>query len=328
MQLDPVGGGDALKWNANRALQAQKKKLKRGKRLLTDDEVAKGDGSGAKRKPKSSGTIVKSRYMQIDAKVSLKSRVQEQSIMRPPRPSSPKVNIRKLKDGLPSRRTMGPLLTMGSSCLESSNLGGVFHSTVLDGHSIHPDCPDISVIKDEVLPANEEEREERDPAMQTFTFILAFLTAKIEHNTKKLKEEAERKILIVMEKEQQLRSEVNQKKRKYLLQKKQTELNAVLDLQMEALGPVASAAKAFADEYSSFATAIDATRHKLPVKHVHIGEDAEQFLNDAGTYLNASKQILEQYTESVSSDCEALTTSLEDMNKMANEISLDLKRYQ
>lgn len=51
-------------------------------------------------------------------------------------------------------------------------------------------------------------------------------------------------------------------------------------MQIEALSPVAAAANTFAEEYKSFATAVDATRHKLPVKNVHIGEDPEQFLGE------------------------------------------------
>lgn len=51
-------------------------------------------------------------------------------------------------------------------------------------------------------------------------------------------------------------------------------------MQIEALAPVAAAANTFAEDYKSFATAIDATRHKLPVKNVHIGEDADQFLGE------------------------------------------------
>lgn len=51
-------------------------------------------------------------------------------------------------------------------------------------------------------------------------------------------------------------------------------------MQIEALSPVAAAANTFAEEYKSFATAVDATRHTLPVKNVHIGEDPEQFLGE------------------------------------------------
>ncbi len=51
-------------------------------------------------------------------------------------------------------------------------------------------------------------------------------------------------------------------------------------MQIEALGPVAAAVNTFTEDYKSFATAIDATRHSLPVKNVDIGEDADQFLGE------------------------------------------------
>lgn len=47
-----------------------------------------------------------------------------------------------------------------------------------------------------------------------------------------MREEAERNILSVMEKEQQLRAQVNQKKRQYLLLEKQKQLNGLLDVQV------------------------------------------------------------------------------------------------
>lgn len=47
-----------------------------------------------------------------------------------------------------------------------------------------------------------------------------------------MREEAERNILAVMEKEQQLSAQVNRKKRQYLLLEKQKQLNSLLDLQV------------------------------------------------------------------------------------------------
>ncbi|RXN09269.1 HAUS augmin-like complex subunit 8 isoform X1 [Labeo rohita] len=149
---------------------------------------------------------------------------------------------------------------------------------------------------------------------------------KIQHNTRKLREEAERNILAVMEKEQQLSAQVNRKKRQYLLLEKQKQLNSLLDLQIEALAPVAAAANTFTEEYKSFATAVDATRHKLPVKNVHIGEDAGQFLDKAVECLNQSERVLQHYTKDIPTDCEASTASLREMKDTASEISQQLTR--
>uniref|UniRef100_A0A8C1X999 Si:ch211-153a8.4 n=1 Tax=Cyprinus carpio TaxID=7962 RepID=A0A8C1X999_CYPCA len=280
--------------------------------LSTENEASSGNNSGARRKSKALGTIVKSRYMQTETKAP------QQSMLMPPTPSSPRVSIPRK----PSRRTESSL-TDNDSALEASNVGGnVFQSTVLDGHCIRPDF-DVSVIKGVVLLSTADPNtEERDLAMETF--LLAFLTAKIEHNTRKMREEAERNILAVMEKEQQLSAQVNRKKRQYLLLEKQKHPSSFM--QIEALAPVAAAANTFAEEYKSFTTAIDATRHKLPGKNVHIGEDAGQFLDKAVECLNQSAQVLEHYTKDIPTDCEASTECLREMKHTANEISQQLTR--
>lgn len=295
------------------------------KNLSTENEASNGNNSGARRKTKT--TVVKSRYMQTETKAPVKSVLQQQSTLKPPKPSSPRVNnTRKTKDSVLSRRTMGIDSTLVSSLLESSNLGGsVFQSTVLDGHCIRPDF-DVSVIKDKVPPPStaDPKNEDRDIGMETF--LLAFITANMEHSNRKLREEAEKNILTVMQKEQQQHTEVNPKKRQYLLLQKQKELNSLLDLQIEALTPVAAEANTFAEEYKSFATAIDATRHKLPVKDVHIGEDAGQFLDEAVKCLNESENVLKQYTKDIPTDCEASTVCLRDIKNRAIDISQQLTR--
>nr|XP_055044429.1 HAUS augmin-like complex subunit 8 isoform X1 [Misgurnus anguillicaudatus] len=302
------------------------------KNLSTDNDSNSGNNSGARRKTKTSGTIVKSRYMQTEPKAPAKNSIQQQSTLLPPRPSSPRVaNTRKPRDYTLSRRTMSSLPDNDSppvttSILESSHLGGtVLQSTVLDGHCMRPDF-DLSVIKEKFAPpsATDLKNDERDISMEMF--LLAFLTAKIEHKNKKLREEAERNILTVMDKEQQLRLQVHRKKRQYLLLEKQKQLNGLLDLQIEALGSVASAASGFSEEYKSFATAIDATRHKLPVRNVHIGENAEQFLDKAVRCLNQSECVLQKYTQGIPTDSEASTECLGEMKNSAHDISKQLTR--
>lgn len=48
--------------------------------------------------------------------------------------------------------------------------------------------------------------------------------------------------------------------------------------QIAALTPVAEAAKQFTKDYKYFATAIDTTRHELPVKNFYIDGDRREFL--------------------------------------------------
>lgn len=48
--------------------------------------------------------------------------------------------------------------------------------------------------------------------------------------------------------------------------------------QITALTPVAATASQFTEEYKTFASAIDTTRHELPVKNLYLEEDREEFL--------------------------------------------------
>ncbi|CAK6955398.1 HAUS augmin-like complex subunit 8 [Scomber scombrus] len=280
---------------------------------------ANNSGNGAaKNTSKPSGTAVKSRYMQSAEKSSLSKSI-SRSNDSGGLPSSPKPSGVKPKVGNPLRQTMTPQalgMSMMSRETEPSLLGkSVLQSTFSDGHCFRPDF-DISVIKDKTVKENAVEPE-RNPEIQKTdiemqTFLLAYLTAKMESNTAKLKAEAEARILQMMEEEEVLRNEVYEKKRQYLFMEKDRNVNELLDLQIAALTPVAEAAKHFTKEYKSFATAIDTTRHELPVKNFYIDGDRSEFLNKAEPCLKESEKLLVECT----GDHKDNSTSLECLREM------------
>lgn len=49
-------------------------------------------------------------------------------------------------------------------------------------------------------------------------------------------------------------------------------------LQIEMLSPYEAVAERFKEQYKTFATALDTTRHELPVKSVHLDGDGQRFL--------------------------------------------------
>lgn len=75
----------------------------------------------------------------------------------------------------------------------------------------------------------------------TFEFVLVsvffscWCFIQIENSTQKLKEEAERNLITLMEEEEKLRSKVMNKKRQCLHLEKQQQLNDLLDLQVTFL---------------------------------------------------------------------------------------------
>ncbi|KAK1801666.1 hypothetical protein P4O66_022301, partial [Electrophorus voltai] len=286
------------------------------------NDASCGNNSGARRKTKPSGTFVKSRYMLTERKTLSKNNMQNESVLMPLKPASPKVGSGcKPRVGTSTRRT----ISGAHNILETSGFGSsILQSTALDGHCMPPDF-DVSVIKENAaapppraVDPNTQKRNVLD------TFLLAFLTAKIEHNTQKLKEEAERNLLIVMQEEDKLRTTLASKKRKYLLLEKQKQLDDLLDLQIEALTPLAETAKQFTGEYKAFATAIDTTRHELPVKNLHIEEDGSKFLDKAVVCLNQTRTVLEQYTKGLLTDSESSAECLREMKNTAHEIDQQL----
>uniref|UniRef100_A0A3P8UDR7 HAUS augmin-like complex, subunit 8 n=1 Tax=Amphiprion percula TaxID=161767 RepID=A0A3P8UDR7_AMPPE len=297
--------------------------------------TSKANNSGnGKKTVKSSGTIVKSRYMQAAAEktsLSKSNSLTNESFAAPLKPASPKPSSVKPKVGTPPRRSVAPR-TLAASMIsretEPSLLGkSILQSTFSDGHCFRPDF-DISAIKEKTMIENTAERE-RNPEnekrlVEMQTFLLAYLTAKMEHNTAKLKAEAEVKILQAMEEEAMLYNEVKEKKRQYLLAEKKRKINEVLDLQIAALTPVADAAKQFTNDYKSFATSVDTTRHELPVKNFYIDGDRKEFLDKAESCLKDSEKLLMECTEGDHKDNSTSLECLKEMKMTSKDISQQL----
>lgn len=310
--------------------ESQKPTASDSKSSNVGSENTKANNSGTTKKTKSGGTIVKSRYLQTveKASVSKSNSLTNESVVVPPRSASSTPGGVRPRVGPPPKRSMTPQALptpMMSSLLEPSQLGKeVLQATMLDGHSICPDF-DGSVIKDRTVvqgtaePERNIENEKQDIEMQTL--LLTYLTAKMEHNTKKLKVEAEGHILAVMEEEEQLRKEVHEKKRRYLLLEKNKQMHELLDLQIAALTPVADAAKQFTEEYKSFATAVDTTRHELPVKNLHVEGDRREFLDRAEACLKESEEALLQCTLGSQQDNHTSTECLRGMKTATQDIS-------
>ncbi|XP_076009401.1 HAUS augmin-like complex subunit 8 isoform X2 [Genypterus blacodes] len=286
-------------------------------------------GAPGKKQVKTSGTIVKSRYMQSAEKSSLSksNSLTNESVSVPPRPSSPKPSSVRPKLCTPPRRSVAPS-SLASG--EPSFLGkSVLQSTFSDGQCFRPNF-DISVIKEKTVVENAAEPE-RNPEVdkriiEMQTFLLAYLTAKMESNTAKLKAEAETRLMQEMEEEEALHNEFHGKMRQYVLMEKEKIINELLDIQISALTPVAEAAKNFTKEYKTFGTAVDITRHELPVKNVYIEGDRGEFLDKAEACLKESETLLLECTQG---DHQENSTSLECLRNMktaSQDISQQLLR--
>ncbi|MBN3303190.1 HAUS8 protein, partial [Amia calva] len=257
-----------------------------------------------------------------------------QSISVVPRPGTPtKLGApNKPSSGTPTRRSMAPQsiatpFSMMSSMLEPSQPGiNVLQSTILDGHCFRPEF-DVSSINEKAVMENAADPEEVKEMLENQTFLLAYLTSKIENNTQRLREEAERCLLAVMEEEERLRSAVQEKKRQFLLREKERQLDDLLDLQIAVLTPVVAAADQFKQQYKAFATAVDTTRHELPVHNVQMEGDRKEFLGRAETCLRETECLLrEAWVQPTAGDQERAGSLLKEVKETAQEIDKELAR--
>ncbi|KAM4574962.1 HAUS augmin-like complex subunit 8 [Fundulus diaphanus] len=295
--------------------------------------VKANSNAAARKAVRPGGTIVKSRYLQSAEKASLSksNSLTNESTALPQRPSSPKPTSVKSKVGTPTKCTTTPQALGESTSSRDADPSflrrSILQSTFTDGHCFRPDF-DISVIKDKTVienakePERHPENEKRVVEMQTF--LLTYLTAKMESNTAKFKAEAEAKLLQKMKEERRLHSTVKEKKCQYLLMEKKKQLNDLLDNQIDMLTPVAEGANQFTKDYNCFASAVDTTRHELPVKNFYINGDGREFLEKAEACLKETETLLQECTHG---DHVGNSTSLECLREMktkSKEISQQL----
>ncbi|KAI1882836.1 hypothetical protein AGOR_G00239010 [Albula goreensis] len=288
-----------------------------------------GNNSGTRKKTKPEGKIVKSRYQQaVNVKSAVKTPAKDspgslKSASSRSAGGQNRSSTTHPKQSLSGQSVLNPP-SLSSSTLEPSILGGNLQSTVLDGHCVRPEF-DLSVIEERMASENMD-MESAKELLEHQTFLMAYLTAKMESNTQKLKEEAERNLLAMMEEEEKLRQRVHKKKQQHLLLEKRKQRGELLDLQNTALAPVSAAAQQFTQDYQTFATALDTTRHELPVKSFHIQGDKRDFLEKVETCLQESEAVLRGCESGARPESERALDLLRAMKEHTQQLGQELSR--
>ncbi|XP_072260781.1 HAUS augmin-like complex subunit 8 isoform X2 [Pyxicephalus adspersus] len=252
-------------------------------------------------KKKKAPKLVKSRYMQYDKpKVAKKPNLENSTVS-----SAGKVSERG-GNSTPTRRSIAPQRMKAATAMNASVADGSLlwkedlQSTLLEGHKfVRPEL-DFSVINDKTLqkltPKFSSTSEQRKPRKDTApvnhvpsdiidmcesqTMLFTYLTLKMQRNIKRLEEKAERNLLLAIEEKNQLQEKVYQLKRDLSLNRSEIQVNELLEKQAEGLVPSAAAIKPFKDSYTSFATAVDCTRHQLPINNIHVVGTRQRYLGD------------------------------------------------
>ncbi|KAG5275828.1 hypothetical protein AALO_G00125010 [Alosa alosa] len=273
--------------------ELQKSILGDGRNGVSGNENVSGN-SGTRKKVKPVVTTVKSRYMQTTGK-------------KPqPKPATPK----KASHDTILQET-------------SVNCDGVLQSTILAGHALRPDFDMSAIVEKPSTPGpRNTETTESKSKVELQAFLDTYMAAKLDHNTIIMREEAEKELLAMMEAEREMQVAGRKKKRQYHLRAKQNQLNSLSDAQIAALSPVAAVASQFTQNYQMLATAVDATRHELPVKNLHMEDNREEFLEKTESCLKRSEELLQQHMNVMEQGSES---ACENLNRIKNS-ALDLNQ--
>ncbi|XP_020636706.3 HAUS augmin-like complex subunit 8 [Pogona vitticeps] len=221
---------------------------------------------------------------------------------------------------------------------------GVLQSTMVDSHaSIRPDL-EFSAINEKLrhrtpISKNSTEgaSEKKQPLVSTApddliemldsqALLLIYASIKIEKNLSRLEEKAERNLLTLSEEVEKLQKEAHRKKRKLQHQQKQQDLAEALDRQLEALGPLAQQAARFKDQYQHFATALDATRHELPVKDIYLGENKSRYLDDLQERLTWAQKVLAETVQEHTAENGRAVGLAKELEEVSLKVDAELPR--
>ncbi|XP_019497337.1 PREDICTED: HAUS augmin-like complex subunit 8 isoform X1 [Hipposideros armiger] len=291
--------------------------------------------SGAKPKGRriQGGKVVESRYLQYEKK-----------------------NTKKAL-GTDALKTSGKMPESGrkpSSLQKSKENSGIFgkgdlQSTLLEGHGTAPPDLDLSSINEKSMlrktPQLEKKMSKKTEStsfsasrkknpdlseamemMESQTLLLTLLAIKMENGLAAFEEKAEKNLLTMCQEKEKLQKKVHQLKRQLLLRQRKRELLAVLNAQIEMLSPYEVVAERFKEQYKTLATALDTTRHELPVRSVYLDGDRQQFLDDLQQELTTTLHLLGELEIGSSDENEKVLNLLSELKEVTQKKDVELRR--
>ncbi|XP_063259420.1 HAUS augmin-like complex subunit 8 isoform X2 [Prinia subflava] len=304
------------------------------------------------------GRFVQSRYLQFDKKDSKKvPRVPSSDVaQRKDASSSSSSSNTSLSSSRTKARSVPSQKRQTSAGADHSSLNqsgfekGDLQSTLLDeGKMKLPDL-DISAIHDKSdskksscsesasgedseinktsRVSDKKTRDSRDvmAELESETLLLTFLRIKAEKRVAKVEEIAEKDLLMLCEEKRREQRRLWELKREVLLKETEEKLNETLDKQIEVLSPLVAVCEQFKEQYKSFAASLDATRHELPIKNIHVEGDKQTYLDELGKQLMITQELLTEVMPNHSEDCEKALGALKELKEVSQQLSKGLQR--
>ncbi|NXY45455.1 HAUS8 protein, partial [Ceuthmochares aereus] len=145
-------------------------------------------------------------------------------------------------------------------------------------------------------------------------------------NLAKLEEKAEENLIMLCEEKMRQQEKLYELKREILLKEREQKLDEVLDKQLEVLTPLVAVCEQFKEQYKSFAAALDATRHELPIKNIHIEGDMHTYLGELGKELTTTQELLTELIPSGSDEGAKALNALKELKETSQKMNKELQR--
>ncbi|PKU31076.1 hypothetical protein llap_18621 [Limosa lapponica baueri] len=162
--------------------------------------------------------------------------------------------------------------------------------------------------------------------LESQTLLLTYLRVKAGKNLAKVEEKAEKNLIRLCEEKERQQEKLFKLKREILLNEREQKLDDALDKQMEVLSPLVPVCERFKEQYKSFAVSLDATRHELPIKNIHIEGDTLTFLDELQKQLTTTQELLTEVMPSYSEESAKACSVLKDLKETYQKLDKELQR--
>ncbi|XP_036619313.1 HAUS augmin-like complex subunit 8 [Trichosurus vulpecula] len=298
---------------------------------FSEAERSVSGNSKAKGRRVPAGRIVESRYLQCEKKKVVKALASDTSI-----------NSSSGKQTESGKKSVSQKGSTDNNQIEKDDL----QSTLLEGHKTSPPDLDLSAINGKSLKkkipqlANKASTAQNSKTpkkhntvspedmkmMESQTLLLTLLAVKIKKRLAVMEEEEERNLIMLCEEKDKLQKKVQELKHKLLVQQKEQEMMDVLATQSELLTPFVAMSEGFKKDYKTFATALDSTRHELPMKSIHMEGDRDKFLDELRHQLSITQNLLAEVTTDHLGQNAKVFDVLGEFKEVVRKKDMELKR--
>ncbi|NXG05657.1 HAUS8 protein, partial [Sakesphorus luctuosus] len=162
--------------------------------------------------------------------------------------------------------------------------------------------------------------------LESETLLFTYLRLKVGKNVAELEEKAEKNLILLLQEKQRQQEKLWKLKREILIQEWEQKLRETVDQQNEVLSRLVPVCQQLKEQYKSFAASLDATRHELPIKNIHIEGDKQTYLDKLVKELTITEELLTEVMPSHSEECAKALPALKELKEVYQKLNKELQR--